>query len=218
MKEKIAAYIKSKYNPISVILFGSQALENAGPNSDWDIIVFVDEEPQEGLRIFSEIEGAILDLEFIVLQPFSDQFIVKNFGTVIGTLGAIKGAQVLFDINNVGENFLEKARILCVSGRNLPDNEKKERTMYLSRKLSKLKDNQDNQNLFFYHLGFFYEKAIQYWFEIKHNKWSHGPKLALDEIRIEEPGYFELLDKLSSNIKTSIKVDVAKEIYNLLVK
>ena len=46
------------YDPVEVILFGSHARGDAGPDSDWDLLVVVDDDtPPEKLRLRSAYEA-----------------------------------------------------------------------------------------------------------------------------------------------------------------
>src|SRR5437764_2410140 len=47
-----------RYDPVQVILFGSRARGDAGPDSDWDLlIVVVDDTPPEALRLRTAYEA-----------------------------------------------------------------------------------------------------------------------------------------------------------------
>lgn len=215
LETKITEYIKAKYKPTAIILFGSRTLGMKNPQSDWDLFVFVEEKVNES---YSVVDGEYLDLSFIVLQPFNEEFMVKTFGNVIGTFGLPNGAKLLFDSNNVGKNCLDKIAEMYARGRNLNERQISDRINFLSRRVSKIEYNLDDKNIFFYHLGFIFEKAIQYWFEVKHNKWTPAPKIALKEIKNTDPGYYEWLDKLSSEESREVKLKAAKSIVSTFKK
>jgi|GEM_PF-989936 len=211
--EKITEHIKHKYKPLAIILFGSRALGAENPNSDWDLFVIVDEKVDQSYEI---VDGEYLDMTFIVLQPFNEEFMVKTFGNVVGTFGIPNGAKLLFDSNNVGKNCIDRVVEMYVQGRNLNERQINERINFIARRITKIEYSVNDANLFFYHLGFIFEKAIQYWFEIKHNKWTPAPKIALNEIKTADPQYYEWLGRLSSDVKREVKLEASKSIFSSL--
>jgi predicted nucleotidyltransferase len=47
-----------RYDPVQVILFGSRARGDAGPDSDWDLLIVVDDDtPPEALRLRTAYEA-----------------------------------------------------------------------------------------------------------------------------------------------------------------
>lgn len=83
----LIARIKEAYDPIDVILYGSQARGEATPQSDWDLKVIVADDAPE--RLFSpmfgwrvqEGSGVHADVSCIRLSDFREDLNVTNSAT-----------------------------------------------------------------------------------------------------------------------------------------
>jgi predicted nucleotidyltransferase len=204
-EEKIVEYLKEKYNPVGIILHGSQASGKHRKGSDWDIVVLVDKPTEDEQEIY---EGEVLDTETVVV-PLSDEQILKYFEN------HLSHARILFDKDGVAEDIVSRSRRLALQGRKLPEAEYRSKRSFLHRLISRLESFKDNQGAFFYHLASFYQRSIRYWFELK-NEWSKTIYEALPEIEARDPEFYKLIEILNKNSTSIEKIAAAKKINDLL--
>ena len=106
---------------------------------------------------------------------------------------------------------------IYTKGRNLSEKERQNRINFIGRRLRKLEDNINNSGIFFLHLGVFFNKALQYWFELRKNKWRLSPGTALQVIKDEDPEYYKLLEVIFSNQNScEEKIGAARGVENML--
>ncbi len=206
-EEKIIAHLVDKYQPVALILYGSRASGKATPQSDWDFVVLVDTSVESGSE---EIEGQFIDVDTLLIST-PTQEVIRIFD------GTLQIAKVVYDIDGQGKALLEKVQEVYKQGRNLAEKEISNRKSFITRRLRKLEDATENHGVFFYHLGVFFEKAIQYWFELRQNRWKLSPGTALKVIAEEDKEYSQLLEILSSNVSNEKKLLAAKEIQQRVV-
>ncbi len=200
MEQKIAEYLKSKYNPLAVILHGSRATGKNRPNSDWDIVVLVD---HEVLAVQEMFDGEAIDVE-AVKMPLSDKQILDNFAN------HLNNARLLFDNKDrIGAQLIEKSRLLASMGRELSEDEYTSKKSFAYRLLGRLESFVENDGPFFYHLGNFYQRALRYWFELK-KEWSMPVYEALPEIARRDSEYYKHLTVIYSNVSNKIKLESAR--------
>ncbi|OHA92923.1 MAG: hypothetical protein A3D37_01485 [Candidatus Zambryskibacteria bacterium RIFCSPHIGHO2_02_FULL_38_22] len=207
MEELITTYLKEKYNPLAIILYGSRASNKANKDSDWDFVILVENEIEVVIEM---IEGQIVDLDVIKL-PVSKDELIKQFD------GTLQISKVVFDTNDIANKLLESIKEVYSKGRNLRAKELENRKNFITRRLNKLESSLENNAMFFFHLGIFFEKAVQYWFEIKKNRWKVAPATALKIVEEEDKNYSDLLGVLYSNLSNQEKLDSARKIISLLV-
>ena len=202
MEQKITDHLVSKYSPVLVLLFGSRARGDSTEMSDWDFLLITE---QPVVVSEKEIFGELIDCE-VISVPVNAESLVKKYDS------ALLGAKILFDRNGYGQDVLADLEKIYAIPKVLEEKDITERKYFLKRKLRKLEVSLTNDGVFFFELGFVYEKAIQYWFELKHRRFKLHPKLALPEIEKEDTEYFNLLQKLYSQQTNQEKLDAAREI------
>lgn len=207
MQEEIVKHLENKYQPIGIILHGSRATETAKEKSDWDFLVFVQEQKEGGTETY---EGELIDAD-VVAFPISPEEFIKTHG------GIFQVAKVLSDKDKQLEVFLNQVQQIYSTGRKLTSQEKENRKNFLTRRFRRLQDNVNEQLVFFYHLGVFYEKAIQYWFDLKRDRWPLSPARALKVIEEEDPAYYKLIEILVSSASDQEKLDAASQIYEVII-
>ena len=131
--------------------------------------------------------------------------------------GTLQISKVVFDTNDIANKLLESIKEVYSKGRNLRAKELENRKNFITRRLNKLESSLENNAMFFFHLGIFFEKAVQYWFEIKKNRWKVAPATALKIVEEEDKNYSDLLGVLYSNLSNQEKLDSARKIISLLV-
>ncbi len=99
MKEKIIEYLKEKYNPISILLYGSYSNGMNDASSDFDCMVIVDEKEQN--HDGGVVEGVQLDCFIFTVDE------VKNEDP--DTFLTAYDAEVVLD-NGIGEELKQRVR------------------------------------------------------------------------------------------------------------
>lgn len=97
--EKILNYIKQKYQPISIIVYGSYANKTNDESSDFDALVISDCENQK--HDISLVEGVHLDV-YIYDKDYSR----KNINNFVHISDGI----IVYDNDQFGEKFLKEVR------------------------------------------------------------------------------------------------------------
>lgn len=202
MQDKIVSYIKDKYNPLAIILYGSRSADVAKEHSDWDIACLVEGDSKSDSF---EFEGESVDLD-LHHYPLDLETALKYFD------GTLQSAKLLYDKDQIGEELLSKIKAHYALGRNLTNDQVNLRQQFMLRRLKKLQQSQDNSALFTIHLGVFVEKATQYWFEVLNNKWRTSLRSRLAVIKADDPDFYVKLENLSSSIELSEKIEIAKEL------
>ncbi len=203
MEDKIVDHIKEKYNPLAIILYGSRATDVAKEHSDWDIACLINGESKSDSF---EFEGESLDLG-LYHYPLDLVTALKHFD------GTLQSARLLYDQNAAGEKFLAEIKSHYALGRNLTDEQLALRNQFMTRRLKKLQQSQDNSALFAIHIGVFIERATQYWFEVLNNKWRTSLRSRLVMIEQEDKEFYNSLETLGSEKVNNLeKISTAQSI------
>ncbi len=84
-----------RYDPVQVILFGSRARGDAGPDSDWDLLIVVDDDtPPEALRLrtaYEAITGTRIAADVVPVR--ATRF--RERAEIVGTLSHAAAAEGL---------------------------------------------------------------------------------------------------------------------------
>jgi hypothetical protein len=200
MEEKIVEFIRQKYNPLAIILYGSRATDIAKEHSDWDIVCLVNNDSKSDSF---EFEGESIDLD-VQHYPLELASALEVFD------GTLQSAKLLLDTNGVGEKFLSDIKTHYALGRNLSDEDINLRKQFLNRRLTKLIQSEDNSILFSMHIGVFIEKATQYWFEVLNNRWRTSLRSRLAVIEHEDLDFYKSLELLASKTDLRVKISEAK--------
>lgn len=207
MQKEILDYLIGKFSPEVVILHGSRASGKNRENSDWDIFIFTKVQARGGTE---EFMGNQLDIIIISLPLEEDDFI-DEYGYVLNN------SIVLIDNeDHLGERLKGESVKVYSLGKKITPEKISNRRNYMSRTLDRMSGTVDKPELFLLYLGFFYEKALNYWFELK-DRYSKPAYDAIEDIRNEDPEYYSLLSVVFNNISSNFqKLESAREIYNRL--
>lgn len=97
--KKILEYIKHKYQPIGIIVYGSYANGTNTPDSDFDAIVISrEEDPKHDISIIDNVQ---LDVFVYPIDYFRQETNIYNFLH-------ISDGVIVYDNNNVCKDFLAK--------------------------------------------------------------------------------------------------------------
>jgi hypothetical protein len=203
MEEKIISHFL-QYQPKAILLYGSRASDYAKPNSDWDVVLLSNVEQK---NISTVIDGQNVDAD-VILYPISDEKIISYFN------GTLQSARTLYDPEGIGQELIKRVQNIYAQGRNLSGDEVSARNEFLERRFKKLLDNVGNSVVFAVHLGVFIDKAIQYWFEVLHNRWRTSLGTALGIIQTEDPEYAADLENIAKAESITDKIATARKIYN----
>lgn len=207
IQSNILQFLKEKYAPEIVILHGSRAAGKNRPDSDWDIFVFTSLDIKGGTEQFM---GEQLDVQTVYMPVKIEEF-VDNYGYVL------HNAKILLDNEEeFGRKILEEAVQMYSLGKKLTETELTNRTNYMSRILSRMSGSTEKPELFLLYLGYFYEKSLQYWFELK-GKFSKPVYAAIPEIQEADPEYYALLEVLFSGHSTNAEKFLAAEKINQIL-
>ncbi len=209
LEENILQHLLEKYNPWFIFLHGSRAVHKNRQDSDWDIYVFTKDTTKTGSAT-EVFEGYELDVSLQVF-PFeiTKETLVATFGPTLQT------AEILFDKNGDGKDFLNKAQLLYAEGRKLSDREIEDRKRRFARVLLRLKGSIHDDYEFFYHMTSFYPSIIRWWFELR-GEWSKPIYLAMREIMSRDEEYYNHLSAIVRYGDNHNKVVALEKIYKKL--
>ena len=207
-EQKLTEYLVEKYHPVAIILHGSRASGKNRLHSDWDLVLLVNDD--------TPTEQAIIDGDAIDVEAFKtdidDQGILKEIGSTFHS------AKMLFDTDNIGNKFVERAQRLASAGFQLKPDEHNSRKSFLYRLLNRLIDAGNEHPIeFAYHFGNFLMRAVNYSFQIN-GQWSKSIYEAVEDIEKNNPELFKELKLITSSISNSDKIESAKVIYRIIFK
>ncbi len=95
--EEITQRILAVSNPEQIILFGSKARGDVGPDSDLDLLVIKDEVEStraEAARIYQALDDLLVPVDVVVVR----KAYVERYGDLVGTVvrPALREGQVLY--------------------------------------------------------------------------------------------------------------------------
>ena len=190
MKEQIVKYLIENFSAEVILLHGSRARETADENSDWDLLVFIKNISQESLGIKYLEQN--LDIKFVEFSVLNIENFLDDYPQ------STQKCSVLHDSEDqLGARILSAAVEKYSLSKPMSVQEKEHIKAHLERMIQRLKNAQNNNILFGYHLSSFYIKSIRYWFEYK-DRWSQPIREALIIIEGEDPDFYEAICILSS--------------------
>ncbi len=206
LTERITQHLQEKYHPEAIILHGSRARGENRENSDWDLYVFVsDKNVHGGPETFEDQQLDICILEVL----FKENNVIELFGP------RLRYAVILHDTKGFAERLLADAATLYKQGRQLSDADVENRKRRFMRMLSRIEGSVQNDTLFFYHAGSFFEAVVRYWFEMR-NEWSEPPYTAFPIIKEKDPAFFSLLEIIASRAPNADRAAAFREVYQRL--
>ena len=204
--KELVEYLTKKYQPLAIVLHGSRARKKNRENSDWDLYLFMDKKKKVLDHMW---KGQHLDI-WPIQVPVSAEFFIDTFGPTLFN------ARVLSDTKEgLATKLVAKAQTFLSLGRKWTKSEYQNAKSYVERTLSRLEGTQDKPEIFFGHLGNFYQAAIQYYFQTQ-NRFTKPIYEAVEVIKGEDEKYYKDLQILIGNDSASVKLKTAKKIYKKL--
>ncbi len=100
MMKEILSYLKERYNPLSVIVYGSYADGSNNENSDFDALLITPD--GEKVHDISVQAGVVLDVFVYPLQAINDKLGIDEFIQVFD-------GNVIYDTDGIGEGLKTEA-------------------------------------------------------------------------------------------------------------
>lgn len=97
-ENQLVEYIKTKYDPVAIVLHGSRANGMARQYSDWDVVILVNQDKEPTTREI--VFGANLELKQIVLPA-------ENF---IGFFFRSENTKILLDTDSTAKKLIEEMK------------------------------------------------------------------------------------------------------------
>ncbi len=209
MQDKIINHIVEIYNPDVIILHGSRARNKERENSDWDIVLLFSQqtEVKNGRELF---EGQNIEYSVHTL-PTEDIF---------GVFGAkLQNAKVLFEKGGLGTSLLKEADSYYEKGVCWSQEKIDAHKLWIEGRIQGMADSTENPLLYHKYYSDFYDRVYNYWYWLKQNKHSQPIYIAIEEIRENDPAYYQLLSALvTDDMPLLAKVDICHKICDYLFK
>ncbi|MBM4027968.1 MAG: nucleotidyltransferase domain-containing protein [Planctomycetes bacterium] len=96
--QQVVECIATRFHPDKIILFGSRARGQSGPNSDADLLVIMPtngSKRQQAVQIDLALEGIPIPIDLIVVAPEEVEKYRDATGTIIGE--AVREGKVLYE-------------------------------------------------------------------------------------------------------------------------
>ena len=135
MKEKIIEYLKEKYNPISILLYGSYSNGMNDVSSDFDCMVIVDE--KESNHDGSIVDGVQLDCFIFTVEEVKKE----NSDTFLTAYDA----EIVFD-NGIGQELKQKVREYVKNNSTTELSEKKFVASWIEKTCKRMEKGDDEGN------------------------------------------------------------------------
>jgi predicted nucleotidyltransferase len=208
-EKEIVEILRQTYNPLSIILHGSQARLDALPKSDWDLYLIVENTKEAEDKPKPNLDKIELDIGFISSQEIENIDINKKFG------GNLQDTKVIFDKDKIGENLTTKAKNFYSLGRNLALKEIDDRKNFFKKMIDKLTDCKNMPIVFYLRFFEIYNRLPRYWAEIKINTWSKSPRVLIPQIKQQDEYFYDILLELTE-VKNEEKIKLLKEAFEYL--
>ena len=209
MNPQLLQIFKDAYQPLAIILHGSQARGDSLPSSDFDVYIVVSNVKEASQKRLREFQGSNLDIEFLSKDEVLEADINEFFGY------NLFDAKILFDTDTIGSQLLSRAHILYSNGRNLKVDERESREFYYKRALARLRDCVGDPISFEIRFGDLYARLPRYWAELKNNSWGKSIRILEKEIQAKDSFFFEILEQLVE-VRREEKVMILEKVYNYL--
>lgn len=205
---EIVEYLKTAYGPEAIILHGSRSIGKERLHSDWDILMLFNSEPSKKSNR-EDVYGEDVEWKAFVL-PVSQSAILDDFGVVL------QNAKVLWEKDNEGSELLELAQSEYSKGAQLTPEDHTRYRQFLVHKLHSLEDDRDTPYMFLRHLGEFFSRATNWWFEILHDEHRKPFYIALPTIQERDSEYYRLLMILCGDGSKNEKIEAAQAVVKKL--
>ncbi len=176
MLERIKTFLTDRYNPISLIVYGSYADGTAGLHSDFDALLIYD---GPSVHDSSIVEGITLDVFCYSRNAFCVAFEPKDFVQIWDGI-------ILLDQDGTAKK-LQKAVISYIGS--IPKKSRQEITQSISwcEKMLRRASRGDAEG--FYRWHWLLSESLEIYFDIL-GEYYYGPKKSLSKLRTERPSDF----------------------------
>ena len=123
----------------------------------------------------------------------------------------------MFDTDGQGVRVLNAAKKHYAKGFSWPDTWPNGPKLFMANKIGAMSDYVDEPEIFQKYLSTFYERALNYWYQVLRKKFSQPVYLAVETIKNDGPEYFAHLSALASlSVTNQGKIDHAQKIHAML--
>lgn len=193
-------YLKNKYNPLSIILYGSFSTNQATANSDIDIICIV--EKKWHMNDNSIVQGHALDAWIYTKNEIEnpDQFL------------RISDGKVLYDTDDIGKNMLSAVKVCIQKDPAYYTSEQIKHCVHWYEKMISRSMVGDVEGNFRKHWLLF--DMLETYFRCR-KMWYFGPKKAFQYLKYNDPEAYEFFSRcLGSNCNRNNLESLAKIVLN----
>lgn len=190
MKNKIIDYITIKYDPHTLILYGSYADGSNNANSDFDALIITDKQCK--FHDGTIIKGVKLDVFIYNTSHFIEDISCQNYIQ-------IHDGEIIIDKYGMGKKLQNK---VCEYIKSIPikSKEEKEHLIDWCEKMYLRTKRDDTEGYFRWH--WLLVDSLEIYFNIN-NEYYYGPKKSLKKLKVKDPQgykyYSDALRKLDSN-------------------
>ncbi len=205
-EQKLAEYLKEKYNPVALVLHGSRANGWSRDHSDWDFIMFTKQDVKPLTREI--IFGANIELKQVVLPVPEDKFLGFFFRT--------ENTKILHDPESIAKNLLKSSDEKVKAGNQFTLDDRIKRYAFLCSALDGIGDYSDQPlNLFDKKIDF-YTRVVESWFRFFKNEFEPSHYIAFPRIEEEDPEFYALVERFVSKTDADSLVMIGEEIMHKL--
>ena len=206
MLEDIKNHLIEKYNPDAMIIGGSRATGAATEHSDWDMMLFFEEDP--GYSFKPEIyEGQSVDV-LLHAFPETDEDIKKS------GVNYLRDLQVVFGDEERLMRIKQHAQDMYDAGFHMTEQQWHNRHKYMTRLIGRMIDYADSPDVFQFRLADMYIRLVRYWFEIIDTSYELSARLAYPYIKERDQKYYEWLAALRDpDITPADKISLLFEVF-----
>ncbi|WP_338078961.1 MULTISPECIES: nucleotidyltransferase domain-containing protein [Clostridium] len=199
IKDKIIEYIINKYEPHTIIVYGSYADGSNGINSDFDALVITDK--QTIFHDQNEVDGILLDVFIYNTSHFKNEINYEEYVQ-------IHDGNIVFDKYGLGKQLQEK---VCefIENMSKKSKEEKERQVKWCEKMLLRVERNDSEGYFRWH--WLLVDSLEIYFTIC-DEYYYGPKKSIAKIKKENPKGF----KYYNNALTKFNYESLKQWINYL--
>ena len=203
LPDDVAKVVRS-LDPVATVLHGSRAIGRSRPDSDWDLLLLVDD-GREAAWLTERLPSGTLDIDLLPL-PVSEATMLELVGT------GLRHARVVSD-TDAGDAaaLIARSRELHERPRTIAPHVLREQEGHARRVAARMSAASDDQELFFLHLSTFYGLAVRYWFD-RRLRWPEPPPEALESISRGDRPYAALLGVLAGDASPTKKAAAADEV------
>ena len=185
--ERVIKYIKDKYNPLCIILYGSYADGTNNLNSDFDALVIAADHEQ--FHDTSFVDGVPLDVFVYPSMYFEGEYECEDFVQ-------IHDGRIITDSNGIGKTLQENVRAYL---RKLPvkSSEEIQASVDWCVKMFERAKRGDCEGMFRWHWVLI--DSLEIFFDIMHHPYF-GPKKTLKWMEEKHPESFDCYIKALQNL------------------